>query len=829
LRLSSLAISALFLTPALVVAQTPSIKPRPVAEPIGHPTSSASELPITRVALYKNGVGFFEHAGRVIGDQAVTIDFTSAQLNDVLQSLTAIDLNGGRISGAGYNSTTPLDEQLKTLALGLNSSPSDIDFYQAIRGARVLLSQPGATSFTGRLLSIDLRTTSSPDHRFVTVVSDAGQARTVELTPAVSVTLLDTALHTDITRYLELIASNRSQGLRHLTLFDHGPDGPARNASRDLRVSYISEVPVWKSTYRILFTDSKLTASPTATVQGWSVVDNTTGGDWTNVHLDLIAGAPQSFIQPLSIPYYARRPEIGLPSEVQLAPQTHDSGELAGSGGATVRGIVTDQSGAIIPRANVTVTNLSTGQQISGQSSADGRFAIPVGQPGQYKLSINSPGFQNLTMNGVSVGTSPTGILNAQLNVGSTSQTVEVTANQASVETSSASIAGLPLISSKQLNSRADRYVDGFTGGRLPAPPPPPPVADYAEAAQASVLPQTANTSFDDFFQYSINDPITIRKNESALVPILQAKLPVERVTLWSAAQPVALRALWITNSSTLTLDRGSFSIVENGSFGGEGLLDPIHPGEKRLLSYAADQAVHVANGSGAQQHRLRSIVIAKGVLTEHYRDVVERDYTIRNAAPDSRVVIVEHRRLSDHQLSPTTHIGVPGRPDELVKPDETTPTSYRFRVEVPPGATVHLYVAESHAYPRTMAINSINDQQVRVLVLEMGSDTAIAKQLQPVLDAQREVADLDAKSTALGERLDGLDKEEERQRANIVTLKDADKLAQKRFVDELGHIEDQILDLQKQQQTLDTQLEAARADLANKVQAVQFNQTLEP
>jgi hypothetical protein len=73
--------------------------------------TKTEQLPITRVALYKNGVGFFEHAGRVQGDQSVTIDFTSAQLNDVLQSLTAIDLNGGRISGASYNSTTPLDQR----------------------------------------------------------------------------------------------------------------------------------------------------------------------------------------------------------------------------------------------------------------------------------------------------------------------------------------------------------------------------------------------------------------------------------------------------------------------------------------------------------------------------------------------------------------------------------------------------------------------------------------------------------------------------------------------------------------------------------------------
>jgi len=810
LRLSRLAVAAVALC-ASTLAQTP-LKPHP-AEPV---KPAASELPITRVALYKNGVGFFEHAGKVTGDQSVTIDFTSAQLNDVLQSLTAIDLNGGRISGAGYNSTTPLDQQLKTLPLALNADPTDVDFYNAIRGARVQLTAPGA-SFTGRLLSIDTRATNTPDHRFVTVVADTGQVRTVELTGNVSVTLLDTTLHTDVTRYLELLASTRNQGLRHLTLLDRG------TGNRDLRVSYISEVPVWKSTYRILFTDSKLAATPTATIQGWSVVDNTTGTDWTNVHLDLIAGAPQSFIQPLSIPYYTRRPEIGLPSEAQFAPQTHDSGELAGSGGSSVRGIVTDASGAVIPNATVVAVNSATGERSIRQSNSDGTFSVPVGQPGQYNLQISSPGFQNYNITGISVRTSPTSIMRAQLQVGSASQSIEVTASAPMMATESAMIAS-------RSRGSARKTVTGNANGVLGGvPPPPAPLADYAEAAQASIAPQTSNSAFDDFFQYSLTDPITIRKNESAMVPILQAKLPVERVTLWSASEPVALRALWITNSSTLTLDRGSFSIVENGSFGGEGLLDPIHPGEKRLLSYAADQAVHVDNAQGARQHRLRSVVIAKGILTQHYRDVVERDYTIRNAAPEPRIVIVEHKRLDGHQLSPTTHVSLAGQPDQPVKPDETTPTAYRFRVTIPAGATTHLYVAESHAYPRAMDIGSINDQQVRVLVLEMGSDPAIGKQLQPVLDAQRIVADLDAKSTALGEKLDNLDKEEERQRANILALKDADKLSQKRFVDELGKIEDQILDLQKQQQALTTQLEAARQDLANKVQAVQFTQTLEP
>ena len=73
---------------------------------------------------------------------------------------------------------------------------------------------------------------------------------------------------------------------------------------RQLFVSYISEVPVWKTTYRLVLT-SKSAKKPL--LQGWAIVDNTVGEDWNNVDLSLVAGAPQSFIQQLSQPYYGRR------------------------------------------------------------------------------------------------------------------------------------------------------------------------------------------------------------------------------------------------------------------------------------------------------------------------------------------------------------------------------------------------------------------------------------------------------------------------------------------------------------------------------------------
>ena len=128
---------------ALLVAQTST-------EPHG-------QLPVRRVVLYKNGVGYFEHAGRVTGNQALTIDFTSSQLDDALQSLTALDLGGGRITGVGYNSTTPLEQQLKNIPLGLDDQPSTEELYGALRGARVEVSGPGEAALAGRIVSYETR------------------------------------------------------------------------------------------------------------------------------------------------------------------------------------------------------------------------------------------------------------------------------------------------------------------------------------------------------------------------------------------------------------------------------------------------------------------------------------------------------------------------------------------------------------------------------------------------------------------------------------------------------------------------------------------------
>jgi hypothetical protein len=736
---SSLLLVQLAFNPFLV-AQPPTLsKPRRVHATTGVDGRPA-QLPVTRVSLYKNGVGFFEHSGQVTGSGSVTIDFTTAQLNDVLQSLTAIDLNGGRIAGAGYNSTTPLDQQLKALPLALGEDPTSIDFYNAIRGARVEVRSSGGV-LSGRILSFELRTTPgitenapATEKHFLTVVSESGVTRTFELTPSTEVRLLDTRLQTDLNRYLELIASNRNQGLRHLTLQDNG------TGTRDIRVSYISEVPVWKSTYRILFTDADPAktatngAVQTATLQGWAVVDNTVGADWNNIQLSLIAGAPQSFIQPLSVPYYTRRPQIPLPQEAQLSPQTHESGDAS---------YVAPQQAVVAGVAGMSSNGYGAGVGAGGHA-------------GSMTLKTS-----NRAVHGVIGG------------MDSVTETVSV---------SSAA-----------------------------------PMMEYEARALESLIPQTTTDAFDDYFEYKLSQPITIRKNESALVPILQTKIDAERVTLWSPQQPTALRALWITNTSNLTLDRGSFSIVENGNFGGEGLLDPIHPNERRLLSYAADQAVRVSSGNGRNTRRVQRLTINKGVLQETTAEVSEVDYTVHNAAPEARTVIVEHPVRNDWTL------------DSEPKPAETTPSVYRYRVVAKPGETAHLHVGERHTLNQYFRLVNTSDEQLVLIFNNAHASPALIKQLEPIFAAKRVLAELIQQIKIKLSAIDDVVKDQGRLRANLSSLKGTaeERALATRYTNELNAQEDRLAALRHELEGLQQQQAVAQQDLSDKIEFLSMDEAI--
>lgn len=321
-----------------------------------------------------------------------------------------------------------------------------------------------------------------------------------------------------------------------------------------------------------------------------------------------------------------------------------------------------------------------------------------------------------------------------------------------------------------------------------------------------------STNAFDDFFEYALTQPVTIHKNESAMVPILQQELPAEHVTLWSDKDRNPLRAVWLENTSKLTLDSGSFSIFESGAFAGEGLLDPIHPGEKRLLSYATDQAVKVHSGGFAQTRTLRHIALHDGVLVETNSEVTENTYTIANAADEARTVIVEHTRRPNGEL------------DSDPKPAETTATAYRFRVAVDPHQSVDLHVGERANLSETVILNPDLDRTAFLIQVSKYTPE-LEEKLRPLIEAETALSDLNRKLADNQQRQKTLTDDEARVRDNVTALKGND--AAKRFVEELNRAEDDLGAARKEQAGLEQQRDAARAKLAGLIAQLSFETDL--
>ena len=101
-------------------------------------------LPIKKVVLYKHGVGYFEREGEVDGDAAVELQFKSGEMNDVLKSLTVLDLGGGIVSSISYESTEPVERQLEDIAIRVPDGNAWTGLLSQVKGARVeaILKRP---------------------------------------------------------------------------------------------------------------------------------------------------------------------------------------------------------------------------------------------------------------------------------------------------------------------------------------------------------------------------------------------------------------------------------------------------------------------------------------------------------------------------------------------------------------------------------------------------------------------------------------------------------------------------------------------------------------
>ena len=700
-------------------------------------SSDPVALPVTRVILYKNGVGYFEHAGRVRGSQDVNVDFTTAQLNDVLKSLTVLDLGKGRITGVSYNSAAPLERRLGSLRLPVGETPTTAQFLGALRGARMEVRNR-SESASGRLLSIEDREMPGKGDQKITltqisVVSDGGEVRIFDLTPSTSVRVAEKEVNEEVGKYLGLVASTRDQDVRRMTISTAG-DG-----ERNLLVSYISEVPVWKSTYRIV-----IPAAGKPLLQGWAIVDNTVGEDWNDVELSLIAGAPQSFVQELSQPYYTRRPVIALPENAMLTPQTHE---------------------ATMEQAEV----------------VNGQLASPTKLP-----AMASDGIVGGVAGGIASGSGG--------GVGS------------------------------GRGSGFGPGSGGGTGGGVFRVGGPPPVALPRLDATAMAENLESGTTvgetreLGDLFEYKLKDRVTIRKNQSALVPILQSRIDAEKVSVWNPSDSSVLRALWVNNTSELTLDGGSFNVLDGDAFAGEGLMDAIKPGELRLLSYAADLGVLVDAKQKADNQRVTKVIIAHGMMTQSTQERQENTYTIRNRDTSTRALVIEHPARLGWKLT-----------DDDAKPAESSASFHRFRLSVQPKQTATLVVKEYRPITNSYLLTNVTDDQVKYFLSQKMINPEVEKALRRIVAQKNDIAVLESVITGRRSQVSSISEDQQRLRENMKALKGSaeEKALVERYVRELTEQEDRVQSLRREIAEMQQNRDAAQGALNGMIEALQMEVTL--
>jgi hypothetical protein len=639
-------------------------------------------LPVTRVVLYKHGVGYFEREGPVEGDATLALAFRQGEVSDVLKSLTVLDLDGGHIASVSYDSTKPLEQLLADVALSIPDQGSLVGLLPQLKGARVRVQPPEKGSMGGLapretaddgvegiLLGVDTteRQTADGIVRVVllSLLTDAGEVRTFDLHQLTKLEILDAALRRDLDYYLRTLLSAKKKDARTFTFFAQG------QGRRTIRLSYTLEAPVWKATYRILLGEE----GKPPMIQGWAVVDNTQDEDWENVQLALIAGLPVSFVHDLYTPRYIRRPVVAVKETTGVLPPEVEEG-------------------------------------------------------------------------------------------------MEITAILAeSAEMAMAPAAAAPMRRTKAVPVTYERRV---------------------RSAVSSTPAQVRARKLGDLFEYEIEHPVTIRRNQSALVPIVLRPFEGRPVLLYNkqtrAENP--MRSVEFKNSTGLTLEGGPVTVLEGGSYVGEAMLETTKPDDHRLVPYAVELAVHVLDNIDSHDDRVQRVVIRRGHLNAYYTQVQQTTYSLNNKADAEQAVYLDHPRQGPEWK-------LFGTPDPL----EITENHWRFKFALPARQVTKFVVRQRHLLHHSHSLSDVRDQQLALWLEQRYLDAKTANVLRQVVELRQQTAGLEQHLQWLESERAKIHTEQQRIRENLQSLGDrsSEKELRERFVRTLNGQEDRLEQIDKE------------------------------
>ena len=662
--------------------------------PLSVLAEEGTTLPLSKIALYSSGVGYFQHDGTVNSHAQLNLRLDTNQINDMLKSLVVQDFGGGKVSTVTYGSRDPVTKTLGSFGINLNGNPTLGQILTQVRGEPVEVTAPNP--IVGTLLGVEKKTESigeGSQHRiveqeYVTLLTEDG-FRSLPLANVQRIKLMNAALNAELQQALAVLATNHDAQKKTVSITFDG------TGSRQVRVAYLTETPVWKTTYRLVLDEDKAPY-----LQGWAIVENQTPQDWRNVKLSLVSGRPISFAMDLYQPLYNPRPIVQPEFYVNLRPQTYG-----------------DAMDELKPMASA-----------------------PAARSDMKKERL--------------LGKLAQGFAPSRANVAA--------------------------------EAAADVGIDSLEEG----------VASMAMAEDKGEL-----------FEYRIDQPVTLAKHTSALLPIIGQTLQGHKVSLYNqrvnAKHP--LNGYRLKNTSPLHLMQGPLTLFDSGTYAGDARIEDLPPGQERLISYALDLKTEVEPTLEGGTQELATVSLKKGTMLISRRLVEDRTYLVKNRDAKAKTVLIEQPYRADWKL---------------VEPKESTERTrdlYRFSVTVDPGKSATLRVKET--FPIQESILLMNSGIDQIVYYQQAKEVSpkVKEALQRVVQLRGKLDDARAQRTRLDQRIAEITAEHARIRENMQRLQQNSDLYN-RYVKKLDQQETELEKIRKEIESLKSTEEEHRRELQNYV-----------
>ncbi|MCA1634243.1 MAG: hypothetical protein LC802_11260, partial [Acidobacteria bacterium] len=244
------------------------------------------------------------------------------------------------------------------------------------------------------------------------------------------------------------------------------------------------------------------------------------------------------------------------------------------------------------------------------------------------------------------------------------------------------------------------------------------------------------------------------------------------------------LSGMLLKNTSTLTLEGGSLTVIEGDAYAGEALLERLKPGESRFISFALDLATLVNTRLQARREPVFLVRVTNGVFQAHFYESERKTYTLTNQTERARVVFVEHPLRDGWTLT-----------NDTPQPSEKTQNTYRFRVELAPRASFELNVSEHRALMDTYALNNLSTKDLALFVSRNYVDAPSRAALEQLVAVKSRLADADVRLAAIEREGKEIGDDQERLRENIKALNDTAEARQliARYVQKAGEQETRL------------------------------------